>query len=155
MLKVIIWKQDLLRHLLDLGLKMKNQIRLLYYLMLLVLLTSCQHTLVLYLLNNTEHDISATSYDTVGESQKYFIKRGYSHEMASPAKLLLKFDRGIWEYTNFPRLDKRYVESGGFWPDKYRFQVEKDGAIYILLPETKMITTNLPPQPHGFPIRPK
>jgi hypothetical protein len=34
-------------------------------------------------------------------------------------------------------------------------QIEVDGAIYLLLPKTKKAVTEFPPQPEGFPLRPK
>ena len=132
---------------------MKKQI-LLSSLVVLVLLTGCSGT-VFEVFNNTGRELTVVSYDTVGESAEYSIRAGRSHEVASPTKLVIKFDGGLWEYAHFPALDKKYRDSGGLRLRNYKFQIEKDGAIYILLPGTKTTVTNFPQQQYGFPIRPK
>ncbi|BFU89599.1 MAG: hypothetical protein NTAFB01_07860 [Nitrospira sp.] len=38
---------------------------------------------------------------------------------------------------------------------EYRYQIEADGSIYLLKPDTEFPVHKLPPQPSGFPLVPK
>jgi len=121
---------------------------------LAILLAGCSGS-VLIVFNHAGHDLTVLSYDTVGQSAEYVIPKGHSHEVASPTRLVVKSEVGIWEYPHFPKLKREYRGGGGIRPRNFKFQIEEDGAIYILDPGTKTVVTNLPVQPDGFPVRPK
>lgn len=47
-----------------------------------------------------------------------------------------------------------YEKRGGS-RNEYRYQIEANGSIYLLTPESEFPTRNPPPQPSGFPWRPQ
>jgi len=53
----------------------------LFGLALALLLASCQHALVLNVLNNSGYDLKVMSYDAAGGLQQYLIQKGISHEV--------------------------------------------------------------------------
>jgi len=54
-----------------------------------------------------------------------------------------------WKYA------VRYPDPTFILDNKIYVQIETNGAIYLLLPKTKQAVKQFPPQPDGFPLRPK
>jgi hypothetical protein len=92
----------------------------------------------------------------VGNETKYLLQHGQSTGVKVGARIRIKHQSGIWDY-DFPAPPPRkfmkrvsrnvYIE---------RVQIEKDGLIYELAPDSPQgPSATFPNQPPGYPIRPK
>lgn len=79
--------------------------------------------------------------------------RGGRDQAAAPTLLVVTAKRVVWSYrTDYP--PREYLTRG----DKDRracgYQIEADGVIYAIKPESDKPVDALPPQPPGFPLIP-
>jgi hypothetical protein len=100
-----------------------------------------------------------TGYNAIGEiSSLLVLGDGESGLFGGPSRLEIKSQGKVREYRfpyrEFPRFGQTFEELKGR-ARKYSFQLEKSGELFILLPGTRAVTTNLPAQPPGFPVEPK
>jgi hypothetical protein len=63
------------------------------------------------------------------------------------------FGRGFQRPVDGSKIIKFYKKTGN--QILVKMQIEPDGMIYLLPPDTTGISTNFPTQPEGFPLRPQ
>jgi hypothetical protein len=102
----------------------------------------------LVLLNNSGHPLAVNSEGTI-----YSVFPGAIREIKYPGNTeLLKVEsapNSSWEYkVEYP--DRAHMYGNKFW-----VQIESNGNIYVLPPNTQSSAKELLPQPHGFPWKPK
>jgi hypothetical protein len=119
-----------------------------------LLLVSCHRVLVIYFTNNTAHDVTVVSLDTRLAEHPVAVPNGRTVQAQVPYKLKIRHTGGTWSYDPLPvpeTFDKRVR------PNTYRedFQIEKDGSICVVLPGGNEPVAVFPPQPPGYPLRPK
>jgi hypothetical protein len=127
---------------------------LLSALALCLMVVSCSRGFIFKAFNNSGQDLVIVSYDGKLVPHEFRVAVGESVDVQFPTKLTIKHSNGEWEY-DLVRTDKRYhyTRTGGLRVQD--IQIEADGAIYLLPPKTKQAGRQFPPQPDGFPIRPK
>jgi len=133
--------------------KIKNSL-LLFSLSLL--LTSCHPGTKVEIVNNTGHTLIVVSLDTELKESTYSVGSSQTVQIKVPYKLRIQNDGEIWNYDLPPTpLPKEFRESVGknWFLEKY--QIEKGGSLYVLLPGTQGPTGDLSKQPAGYPVRPK
>ena len=89
--------------------------------------------------------------------KEYIIKSGLSEDVASPTALqiTIKSTGQEWKYS-MARVGTEYWYSrSDYGKSDIRFQIEKDGLIYVLGSGTEGPIKVLPSQPSGYPIHPK
>jgi hypothetical protein len=119
-----------------------------------LLLVSCSRGFVYKVFNNSGQDLTVVCYDSKDVPTEYHIKAGAFHDVHYPSKLVIKHDKGEWRYDRLQHTSAyEYSRTAG--PRVQDVQVEADGVIYLLLPNTKQTVKQFPSQPDGYPLRPK
>ena len=136
---------------------MKNKKSILrFFLMFPLFLTSCQSDIVFRLFNNTGGDIIVVSYDLQMNGTKYVIQREGSADILRPDSLEIRASGKIWKYDwTVVRFRREFANGRRFGLMDERFQIQGDGSIYVLARATNAIVSKPPPQPEGFPLRPR
>jgi len=120
-----------------------------------LLLTSCHPGTQMEVVNNAGQDLTVVSMDTELKEAVYSVGSNQTVRIKVPYKLRVQHKDGIWNYdlpsTPPPKNFRKRIR-GNWYLEKY--QIEKDGAIYVKLPDSQGLT-DLPPQPAGFPVRAK
>ena len=121
--------------------------------LLAALQTSCKTGLKVYMINNTGQDITVVSVNPGMEDAATPIEPGALAEFRVPQKLKV-IEKGVtWNYEPRPVPSKFEKRHGAFY--RQVFQIERDGAIYLVPPQRKKPAAELPDQPRDFPLRPK
>src|SRR5437899_11971559 len=113
---------------------MKQRTLLLLAVLPIALLTSCQTGLKVYMINNTGQDITVVSIIPGMEDSASPIPPGALAEFRVPHKLKVIQKDKTWSYQPRPVPSKFERRHGAF--DQQVFQIEKDGAIYLVSPKT-------------------
>ena len=74
-------------------------------------------------------------------------------EFRVPEKLKVIKNDVTWNYDSRPVPSKFEKRRGAFF--RQVFQIQEDGAIYLVLPNAKKPVDELPTQPRDFPLHPK
>lgn len=120
------------------------------------LLTSCTRTLVLHIFNDTGKDITVTSYEADRKERHYSIGKGQAERVQISNRLTIALTGIAWDYDVKPvPKNTKYMASEHLGPLLIKLQVETNGTIYILSPDTQGPATAFPPQPPGYPLQPK
>jgi len=121
-----------------------------------LLLTSCHPGTQLEVVNNAGQTLTVVSMDTELKETAYTVESNQTVRINVPYKLRVQRGGDIWNYdlpgTPLPQNFRKRVR-GNWYLEK--FQIEKDGAINVLLPDSQGPVTNPPSQPAGYPVRPK
>jgi hypothetical protein len=127
---------------------------LLSALLLCLTVVSCSRGFIFKAFNNSGQDLVIVSYDGKLVPHEFHVASAASVDVQFPTQLRIKHPNGEWKY-DLARTDNRYhyTRAGGLRVQD--IQIEADGAIYLLLPKTKQAAKQFPPQPDGYPIRPK
>jgi len=67
---------------------------------------------------------------------------------------VIRYFGGEWQYE-LARYTKAYEYSRPMGLRVQSAQIESDGSVYLLLPKSQQPAKDLPPQPDGFPLKPK
>jgi hypothetical protein len=137
---------------------MKKHIFLFFSIFLVCALTSCTRAFVLEVFNDTGMELELVSADTAHNEKHYTIEPNKSERIQIPSVLTVKHGSGVWTYILRPlptRQAQGYMTSEHLGPLIEKFQIEPDGSIYILLGDTKAIVKAFPPQPSGYPVKPR
>ena len=122
-----------------------------------ILLASCQRGIVYVMFNNTGQDITILSYDTKMEPKSYTVKHGTAVDVQTPFVLKVRIAGREWVYDDWKdvRVGKEFQYARPLGLIDERFQIESDGAIYVLPAAAERIASSFPQQPKGLPIRPR
>ncbi len=117
-------------------------------------LSGCRRVTTLRLINHSGQDLQISYADGYFKWHGYVILKDTAHEFPVPLRLVIKHSDGAWGYEGrLPvyRHDYRYRKGHLLMQD---FQIEPDGAIYLLPPRAQGPITKFPEQEAGFPWRP-
>jgi hypothetical protein len=121
-----------------------------------LLLTSCHPGTQLEVVNNAGQTLTVVSMDTELKETAYTVGSNQIVRINVPYKLRVQRGGETWNYdlpaTPLPQNFRKRVR-GNWYLEK--FQIEKDGAINVLLPDSQGPVANPPSQPAGYPVRPK
>jgi hypothetical protein len=135
---------------------MKNTRIALVSLTILLLVAGCYPGTLEEVVNHTGKTLTVISMDTELKETAYLVENNQTARINVPFKLRVKCDGETWDYdlppTRLPQNFRKKVR-GNWYLEK--FQIEKDGTINCLFPESQGPVANLPPQPAGYPVRPK
>ncbi len=137
---------------------MKSSYALLLLFALALLLTGCHSVLEIEMVNNTGQDLAIDSFDTQMKRTSYSLRAGETARINVWYKLQILHGGETWDYHGPPvppPLPKNFRKRIGVNRFLEKYQIGKDGAIYVLLPDSQRPTSDLPPQPSGYPVRPK
>lgn len=120
------------------------------------LLTSCTRTIILQVFNNTGENIAVTSYELHHKEKRYSVDKAESQRVQVSNHLTITQGRNMWDYDvkSVPKT-KTFMTSEHFGALVVKLQVEQNGVIYLLPPTAEAVMTNFPPQPAGYPLRPR
>lgn len=124
----------------------------------LSLLTSCTRAIVFQIFNNSESVLEIVSYDSNQSEKHYTIGKNQFERVRFSNRLTIKHGTNVWDYeVKLVPKTTTYMKSESFGPLVIKVQVENDGGVYVLHPESDVAATtaNMPPQPTGYPMRPK
>src|SRR5215469_10179125 len=129
---------------------MKARIQILFCVPLLLLLTSCYPGTRFEVVNHTPQVLTIVSMDTELKETAYSVPPAQTVRIAVPYKLRVEYAGKAWNYdlprTPAPKEFRKPV-GGNWYLEKY--QIESDGKIYALLPDTQGPAVTLPEQPTG------
>ena len=135
---------------------MKKQYTPLVLVLLAVLLTSCHPGYEVEVTNNSGKDLIVLSLDGDLKATSYPIGSDQAVRVEVWYKLQVQHSGGIWNYDMPAKpLPKNYGKRIGVNRYLHRYQIEKDGTINVLLPDSQAPVANPPSQPDGYPVRPK
>ena len=118
-----------------------------------LLVSGCHYILKDLLYNNSGQDLLLTTFRR--ETNSVVLKSGQIGELRGTVKLeVRRSDGGIWEYKRVS-VPFEFHKLFGINRHLVEEQIQEDGAIFLLSPGTSAPVTNFPPQPPGYPIRPK
>jgi hypothetical protein len=121
-----------------------------------LLLTSCYPGYEAEVANNSQQNLVVVSLDTEMKATSHPVERDRTVRVEVWYKLQVQHGGGTWNYDWPARpLPKNYGKKIGVNRYLHRFQIEKDGSIYVLLPGSQGPIANPPSQPAGYPVRPK
>jgi hypothetical protein len=120
------------------------------------LLTACHPGFEVEIANNSGQELVVVSLDTELKATSYPVAHNQTVRVKVWYQLQVQYHGGKWEYFMPARpLPKEFQKQIGVNRYLERFQIEKDGAIYALLPDSDAPTKTLSSQPPGFPASPK
>lgn len=128
-------------------------LRFLALCLLSLVLTSCVRGYNVELFNNTGEALTVTSYDTAGGATEKSLPIGGKVRITG-SRFTLRNAHREWKYSLLSHPPPARFIDDTHWNRLVCLQVEKNGAIYILLPSATSTTSTLPTQPSGFPITP-
>jgi hypothetical protein len=135
---------------------MKNTRLALVGLAILLLVTGCYPGTLEEAVNNSGQTLTVISMDTELKETTYTVGSNQTIRIKVPYKLRVKCGGETWDYdfpaTRLPEKFRKRVR-GNWYLEK--FQIEKDGAINVLSPDSPGPVANPPVQPSGYPVRPK
>ena len=121
-----------------------------------LLLTSCHPGYEVEVTNNSGQNLVVLSLDTELKATSYPVGSSQTVRVEVWYKLQVQHSGETWSYDMPPRpLPKSYAKRIGVNRYLHRYQIEKDGSIYVLLPDSQGPVANHPSQPVGYPVRPK
>ena len=122
----------------------------------ILLLTGCYPGTIEEAVNRSGQTLTVISMDTALNETAYVVENNQTIRIKVPFKLRVKCDGGTWDYDlppmRLPQNFRKRVRSN--WHLE-KFQIEKDGTINCLFPESQGPVANPPSQPAGYPVRPK
>jgi hypothetical protein len=114
---------------------------------MVLLMSGCSKIPYVVFFNNSGRALTINS-----EEWTYQVKAGAVIEIRYPGNTqMLKIDSGP---SNAWRYKVEYPDKAHRWGNKFYVQIETDGTIYLLPPNTQILAKQLLPQPPGFPWRP-
>ena len=120
-----------------------------------LLLASCQPGTQVEIVNNAGQTLTVVSMDTELKETAYTVQSNETAHINVPYKLRVQRGAEIWDYdlpaTPLPQSFRKRVRGSWYL---VKFQVENDGAINVLLPESQGPVSKPPSQPVGYPVRP-
>jgi hypothetical protein len=122
----------------------------------MLLLTSCHSGTQLEVVNNAGQNLKVVSMNTELKETAYLVETNRTVRINVPYKLRVERGCEIWNYDLSPTplpLNFRKRVRGNWYVET--FQIEKGGAINVLLPDSEGPLANPPSQPAGYPLRPK
>ena len=125
--------------------------------LLLLLTTSCEHGVIIRWYNNACERLTIVVLDRRSqEMDRGVARKCHAVTTGIPLKLRIEHGTGAW-YYNAPQVlvPERYWRRKNAMISVIGLQVQPDGSIYVLSPETKDSATNFPPQPTGYPLHPE
>jgi hypothetical protein len=121
-----------------------------------LLVTACHPGFEVEIINNSGQDLVVISLDTKLRGTSYPIPDNQAARIKVWYQLKIQHHRGVWEYYMPARpLPKEFGKRIGSNRFLHRYQIAKNGVIYVLLPDGVGSETNFPAQPAGFPVQPK
>ena len=123
-------------------------------LLLLLLVTSCHPGVVVDLFNNSGQDLTVVTINQGFEDTIYHVKKGRILRIGVSAKLRIEHLNENWNYERMA-IPQQFWKRENFMISVINLQIEKDGMIYMLLPDARGLQANLPPQPTGYPLKPE
>jgi hypothetical protein len=136
--------------------RMPNRAAALASLGLLVLTAGCYPGTVDEVVNHSGQRLIVISLDTALKQTPYVIEDGQTVRINVPFKLRVVGNGVTWNYDLPPyRLPDSFRKKtrGNWYLEK--FQIEKDGSLNCLFPDSLGPVEDLPQQPAGYPVRPK
>jgi hypothetical protein len=125
-------------------------------LIILVFLTGCYPGTIEEVVNNAGQSLTVVSMDTELKETAYPSVSNQTVRIKVPYKLRIECGGEVWNYNlppaPLPDTFRKRVRGNRYLE---KFQIEKDGTIYARLPDSQGPATRLPPQPVGYPLRPK
>lgn len=126
--------------------------------LLLVLSAALVSSCLLYmpeneLYNNTGKDLKITL--VFSQSEKTItLKNNQSASIGVPRTFKIQTVDTTWHYDDQPIMLKyhKYLGKHTFLA---KLQIEQNGTIYLLLPDSTAPVDSFPPQPEGFPLKPE
>jgi hypothetical protein len=125
-------------------------------LLLSLLLTSCHPGTLVEIVNNAGQTLTVVSMDTELKETAYTLGIGQAVRINTPYKLRVQRSTQVWNYDLPPiPLPQNYRKRvrANWYLEKY--QVESDGSIHVLMPDSQTPVSRVPQQPSGFPMQPK
>jgi len=132
-----------------------TKIRLLVLLLFCIfVLTGCHPGLILEIFNDTGEDIIVVEFNAKLEPTQHQLKNGHAVQIGIPSKLEVRSHDGTWDYDlkPIPSSFEKKVHAKIYLA---KFQIEKDGRIFAIPPDSIEPVTNLPVQPQHYPIKPE
>jgi hypothetical protein len=122
---------------------------------LVFLMTSCHPVTVVDLVNNTGLPLRVISIDTELGEKSYSVEAGETARMAVPFKLRVEHGAVRWDY-HLPAaaLPETFRKRIGLNRYVVKYQIQSDGTLCLISPDSEGPADSLPEQPPGYPIRP-
>jgi hypothetical protein len=134
---------------------MKKPRTVLVGLTILLLVSGCYPGTIVEVANNSGQTLIVISMDGELKETAYKVESNQTTRIKVPYKMRIKRGEETWNY-DFPpyKLPNNFRKKvrGNWYLEK--FQIEKDGTINCLFPESQGPVANLPSQPAGYPVRP-
>jgi (p)ppGpp synthase/HD superfamily hydrolase len=108
----------------------------------------------LEIFNNTGEDIIVVEFNAKLEPTQHQLKNGQTVQIGIPSKLQMRSHDRIWDYDLKP-IPSSFEQKAHMKVYLAKFQIEKDGEIYAMPPESSAPVTNFPVQPPHYPIKPQ
>ena len=117
-------------------------------------MTSCHPGLGIDLYNNSDQDLTVVTINQSSLETVCKVKKHRTVRIGIVAKVRVDYPGGSWHYE-FVVAPEEFWRHQNSMVSVINLQIEKDGKIYVLSPDTREVVTNFPPQPSGFPLVPK
>jgi hypothetical protein len=118
-----------------------------------LLFTSCTLAQYVGFQNNTGSD-AVLEVVRNGLTNKHRLARGHYVELPNIELSSISISTNKWTYDAVP-IPRDYVGSRSLSSRLIRYQIEKDGSLYLLMPSDTPPAPRFVYQPRGFPLKPK
>jgi len=122
--------------------------------LLLLTVSSCARGLDVELFNNTGTNLTVTCYDTVGTSRSETLPT-LARVRITGSEFIVQGELAEWRYTLIGHSPPDHFIDRTHFNKLVHLQIERNGDIYILPPDTLNRPSSLPLQPAGYPIHPQ
>jgi len=122
----------------------------------ILFLTGCYPGTIVEAVNHSGQTLTVVAMDTELNETAYLVENNQTIRIKVPFKLRVKCGGETWDYDLPPmRVPENFRKKVRFNWYLEKFQIEKDGTINCLFPESQGPVANPPLQPAGYPVRPK
>jgi hypothetical protein len=118
-------------------------------------MTACSSMLFFDVTNNSGADLELVTFDTIGLERHYSVSKNEVVRILLPKTMRIHGGTVDWYYDVHPApIQNEYAKSEGVGHVVEKLQIQNDGTIYCLRPDSGSIENIFPRQPQWFPLIP-
>ena len=105
---------------------------------------------------DTLYNNSGQSLTLIAEVPNSYMElvKNADHEEFYALGFAVRHSAGLWHYENQFVWKSRFVKKADWNTETVNLQIQPNGAIYVIRPDSTGTVTNFPRQPKGFPLMP-
>jgi hypothetical protein len=120
-----------------------------------IFVTGCSPILFLEIVNDAGADLAISTFDTAGKERHYNVPKDGKVRIILPKTMVIRKDVTDWRYEVYPApIQKEYVKEESTGHLIERLQIQENGTIFCVDPDSGPLAKLTSPQPKWYPLIP-